>query len=77
MDDVAGAASCSEEDLREFLEFASSFHPNLEYTWSISTDKLPFLDIFLKPRDNHVSTSIYLQGHGQPLLPQLQLISSI
>ena len=59
MDDVAGAASCSEEDLREFLEFASSFHPNLEYTWSISTDKLPFLDIYLKPRDNHVSTSIY------------------
>ena len=32
MDDVAGAASCSEEDLRQFLEFASSFHPNLEYT---------------------------------------------
>ena len=30
MDDVAGAASCSEEDLREFLEFASSFHSNLE-----------------------------------------------
>ena len=26
MDDVAGAASCSEEDLRHFLEFASSFH---------------------------------------------------
>ena len=59
MDDVAGAASCSEEDLREFLEFASSFLPNLEYTWSISTDKLPFLDILLKPRDNHISTSIY------------------
>ena len=77
MDDVASAASCSGEDLREFLEFASSFHPNLEYTWSISTDKLPFLDIYLKPRDNHVSTSIYYKGHGQPLLPQLQLISSI
>ena len=51
MDDVAGAASCSEEDLRQFLEFASSFHPNLEYTWSVSTDKLPFLDIYTKPRD--------------------------
>ena len=25
MDDVAGAASCTEEDLRQFLEFASSF----------------------------------------------------
>ena len=30
MDDVAGAASCSEEDLRQFLEFASSFHPSLD-----------------------------------------------
>ena len=40
MDDVAGAASCSEEDLRQFLEFASSFYPSLEYTWSVSSDKL-------------------------------------
>ena len=59
MDDVAGAASCSEEDLRQFLEFASSFHHNLKYTWSVSTDKLPFLDIYMKPRDNCISTSIY------------------
>ena len=48
MDDVAGAASCSEEDLRQFLEIASSFHPSLECTWSVSTDKLPFLDIYMK-----------------------------
>ena len=32
MDDVVGAASCSEVDLRRFLEFASSFHRNLENT---------------------------------------------
>ena len=59
MDDVAGAASCSEEDLRQFLEFASSFHPNLEYTWSVSTDKLPFLDICMKPLANRIATSIH------------------
>ena len=35
MDDVARVASCSEEDLPQFLEFASSFHPNLEYMYSI------------------------------------------
>ena len=65
MDDVAGASSCSEEDLRQFLEFASSFHPNLEYTWSVSTDKLPFLDICMKPQPNRIATSIYtLQSHG-------------
>ena len=36
MDDVDGAASCGEQDLRQFLEFASSFHPHLEYTISSS-----------------------------------------
>ena len=49
MDAVAGAGSCSEEDLRRFLVFASSFHRNLDYTWSVSTDKLPFLEIHVKP----------------------------
>ena len=58
MDDVAGAPSCSEEDLRQFLEFASSFHPNLEYTWSVSTDKLPLPDIYMKPQANRIATSI-------------------
>ena len=62
MDDVAGAASCSEEDLRQFLEFASSFHPNLEYTWSVSTDKLPLLDIYMKPQANRIATSIYYKA---------------
>ena len=59
MDDVAGAASCSEEDLRQFLEFASSFHPSLEYTWSVSSDKLPFLDIYMKPQADRIATSIH------------------
>ena len=62
MDDVAGAASCSEEDLRQFLEFASSFHPNLEYTWWVSTDKLPLLDIYMKPQANRIATSIYYKA---------------
>ena len=62
MDDVGGAASCSEEDLRQFLEFASSFHRNLEYTWSFSTGKLPFLDICLKPQGNRIATSLYYKA---------------
>ena len=62
MDDVACAASCSEENLSQFFEFASSFHPNLEYTWSVSTDKLPFLDICMKPRSNRIATSIHYKA---------------
>ena len=59
MDDVAGAASCTEDDLKQFLTFASSYHPKLEYTWSISSAKLPFLDMYLMPRDDRIATSIY------------------
>ena len=59
MDDVVGAASCTEDDLTQFLTFASSYHPKLEYTWSISSVKLPFLDMFLIPRDDRVATSIH------------------
>ena len=62
MDDVAGAASFSEEDLRQFLEFASSFHPSLEYTWSVSTDRLPFLNICMRPQANRIATSIHYKA---------------
>ena len=37
MDNVAGAASGSEQDLQQFLDFASKYHPKLVYTWSISS----------------------------------------
>ena len=59
MDDVAGAASCTKDNLTKFLTFASSYHSKLEYTWSISSAKLPFLDMYLLPRDDRVATSIH------------------
>ena len=37
MDDVAGAGSGSEQDLQQFLDFSSKYHPKLVYTWSISS----------------------------------------
>jgi len=36
-DDAARAASCTTDDLTQFLTFASSYHPKLEYKWSISS----------------------------------------
>ncbi|XP_078377902.1 uncharacterized protein LOC144661069 [Oculina patagonica] len=59
MDDVAGATSCSEQELQRFLEFASNYHPKIDYTWSVSADKFPFLDIYMIPRGNRIETSIY------------------
>ena len=48
MDDLA---TCTKDDLTQFLTFALNYHPKLEYTWSISSPKLLFLDIFLMPCD--------------------------
>ena len=45
MDNGAAAALGSEQDLQQFLDFASKYHPKLVYTWSLSSEKLPFLDI--------------------------------
>ena len=39
MDNVACVASCTEQDLTQFLMFPSNFHPKLEYIWSISLVK--------------------------------------
>ena len=61
MDDVAGATSCSEQELQRFLEFASNYHPKIDYTWSVSADKLQFLDIYMIPRGNRIETSIYFK----------------
>ena len=56
---VAGATLGSEQDLQQFLDFASWYHPKLVYTWSISSEKLSFLDIYITRRDDRSSTSIY------------------
>ena len=57
MDDVAGAASCTEDDFKQFLTFASNYHPKLEtHSQSPLSAKLPFLEIytFKIPRRNIV-----------------------
>ena len=69
MDNVAGVASGSEQDpgglrvrpawLIKRLSCRLKYHPKLVYNWSISSDKLPFLDIYMTPRDDRISTSIY------------------
>ena len=59
MDDVVGAASGSEQDLQQFLDFASKYHIKFVPRWSISSEKLPSLDIYMTPRDDRKLTSIY------------------
>ena len=59
IDDIVGAASCSRTELNNFVTFVNNFHPNLKFTWSISEDKLPFLDLYLIPTPQGLGTTIH------------------
>ena len=59
IDDIAGAASCSKNELGNFAEFINNFHPSLKFTWAISDNQLPFLDLLLKPTPQGLTTSIH------------------
>ena len=58
IDDIAGAASCSKNELDNFAEFINNFHPSLKFTWAISDNQLPFLDLLLKSKE---MASFFLQ----------------
>eukprot|EP00061_Rhincodon_typus_P002996 g19033.t1 len=44
IDDCISAASCSHEELEQFINFTNTFHHNLKFTWTISDTSLSFLD---------------------------------
>eukprot|EP00061_Rhincodon_typus_P011750 g37000.t1 len=45
IDDCISAASCSHEELEQFINFTNIFHPNLKFTWTICDTCLSFLDL--------------------------------
>eukprot|EP00061_Rhincodon_typus_P005897 g25968.t1 len=45
IDDCIGVASCSCEELEQFINFANTFHCVLKFTWTISDTSLPFLKL--------------------------------
>ena len=59
IDDIVGAASGTKEELEDFATFVNNFHPSLKFTWAISDDKLPFLDLYLTPSSNRLITTIH------------------
>ena len=60
VDDVVGAAYCAQEDLDNFVEFISNFHPALQFTHTITEDRdLPFLDINLSISEERITTSVH------------------
>ena len=48
IDDITGAASCNKNELDNFAE-SINIHPSLKFTWAISDNQFPFLDLLLTP----------------------------
>eukprot|EP00061_Rhincodon_typus_P010456 g34764.t1 len=49
--DCIGAASCSHEELEQFINFTNTFHPKLKFTWTICDTSLPFMDLCISISD--------------------------
>ena len=80
IDDIVGAASCNKQDLEDFTSFVNNFHPSLKFTWAISDDKLPFLDLYLKPSSNRLITTIHYKetdSHSSSTHPPIQSVARI
>ena len=59
IDDIVGAASCQRDELENFIDFVSNFHPALQFTSTITETELPFLDINLRISEDRIHTSIF------------------
>ena len=59
IDDIVGAASCQRDELENFIDFVSNFHPPLQFTSTITETELPFLDINLRISEERIQTSIF------------------
>ena len=59
IDGIVGAASCRQDELEDIIMHASTFHPALHFTHTISQSLIPFLDITLSVSGSRVGTSIH------------------
>eukprot|EP00061_Rhincodon_typus_P000007 g10026.t1 len=56
IDDCIGAASFPHEELKQFIHFTNTFHPNLKFNWTIFDTSLSFLDLSVSISGNHLET---------------------
>lgn len=61
IDDCIGLSSAPKEQVMDFIQFVSRFHPSLQFTFEISDSSLSFLDIQLsvQPDSHALSTSVF------------------
>eukprot|EP00061_Rhincodon_typus_P009064 g32244.t1 len=59
--DCISAASCSLEELEQFIHFTNTSHPNLKFTCTISDTSLPILDLSVSISSNRLNTDIHFK----------------
>ena len=56
IDDIVTAASCSEKELQCFINFVMNCNPSIKYTYTISDNTIPSLDLQLTMENNHIKS---------------------
>eukprot|EP00061_Rhincodon_typus_P016163 g44228.t1 len=64
IDDSISAASCTQDELEQFIDITNNFYPALKFTWSISETSLPYLDLTVSSSGNILRTNIYYEPTG-------------
>jgi peptide-methionine (R)-S-oxide reductase len=72
IDDVFAIFQCTDEELAEFTKWLNNIHPTIKFTAESNPDGVPFLDTFVKIRDNKIIT----QPHTKPTDTKQYLLPS-
>jgi hypothetical protein len=65
IDDSFYTSNESEETVRERLQAANGFHPNIKLTWKIDR-AISFLDLCISNNNGHLSSSVYHKPGSEP-----------
>ncbi|CAF3713387.1 unnamed protein product [Rotaria socialis] len=67
IDDVIFTSNESETTIKEWLDFANQFHPNIKLTYTIG-QCLPFLDVLIENRNATLYSSVYHKPAAEPTI---------
>ncbi|CAF4801074.1 unnamed protein product [Rotaria sp. Silwood1] len=65
IDDVFFTCNQSEDKVKQLLEAANKFHPNIKLEYKISKS-VPFLDVYLENKNGILASSIYHKPSAEP-----------
>jgi hypothetical protein len=59
IDDILIIWCNNQESLDQFTEYVNQYHPTIKFTKEQSMDEIPFLDLYVQIRNNHITTRTY------------------